>query len=194
MDEFKSVINSEEKNQGKGIQIFSMIFAIPAISLFYSAISEQSLGSLFGAIGFSLFVALMYGIGFFQKKKYNKLGATPLTLTPSFCTIGSEFSGSIEIPRTQFNKVKDLSITSWKYTKITNDSYQFEKVWESTITPTIKYKKNKTMLEFIFTIPEGSKPSYNGFFSKNKHHWEVSFEFVESMENIKRSWRIPVKI
>ena len=35
---------------------------------------------------------------------------------------------------------------------------------------------------------------YKSIFSKKKHHWEVRFEFVESMESITRTWKIPVKI
>jgi hypothetical protein len=192
MDESKSVIHSEEKNEGKGLQIASLFFAIPVISLTYSAIQNQSLGSLFGAVGFLSVVILLFVMGLFQKKKYNQLGVTPLTLVPSVCTIGTEFSGSIEVGRENFNKVNSLSISSWKYRKI-SDSYRFEKVWESTLTPIIKYNTNNTLLEFSFTIPIGHKPSYKRFFSSNKHHWEISFEFVESMNSIQRRWKIPVQ-
>jgi len=38
------------------------------------------------------------------------------------------------------------------------------------------------------------KATYQKFLSENKYHWEISFEFVESMESIKRSWKIPVRI
>jgi len=56
----------------------------------------------------------MFFIGSFKKKKFNKLGTTPLTLNSDFCTIGDEFSGSIETKRENFNKIKMLSITSLK--------------------------------------------------------------------------------
>lgn len=193
MDEFKSVIHSQEKNEGKGIQIMSMFFLIPVISLLYTSIKNQSLGSLFGAIGFLVVVLLMFFIGQFQKNKYKKLGSTPLTLTPSFCTIGSKCIGSIEITREHFNKVNTLILSSWKYTRVSSD-YHFEKVWEHSLPFTSKFINNKTILEFNFVIPLGHKPTYKSLFSKNKHHWEVSFEFVESMDSITRTWKIPVKI
>ena len=193
MDEFKSIIHSQEKTEGRGVQIISMFFLIPVISLLYTSIESQSLGSLFGSLGFLVVVLLLFFMGQFQKNKYNKLGSTPLTLTPSFCTIGSKCSGSIEVSREQFNKVKTLSISSWKYTRVSSD-YRFEKVWENSLPLTLKSINNKTILEFNFIIPIGHKPTYQRVFSKNKHHWEISFEFVESMESITRTWKIPVKI
>ena len=193
MGEFKSVIYSQERTEGRGIQIMSMLFLIPVISFLYTSIESQSLGSLFGALGFLVVVLLMFFMGKFQKNKYNKLGSTPLTLIPSFCTIGSECSGSIEISREQFNKVKTLSLTSWKYTRVSSD-YRFEKVWEDSLPVTLKSINNKTFLEFNFIIPVGHKPTYKSILSKKKHHWEVRFEFVESMESITRTWKIPVKI
>ncbi len=192
MDEFKSVINSQEKGEGKGIQIVSMFFLLPVISLLYTSIQNQTIGSLFGAIGFLVVVLLMFFIGKHRNNKYNKLGATPLTLTPAFCTIGSTCNGSIEITREKFNKVKTLSLSSWKYTRVSSD-YRFEKVWEHSLPLTSKFINNKTILEFSFVIPLGHKPTYKSLFSKNKHHWEVSFEFVESMDSITRTWKIPVK-
>jgi len=194
MDEFNSIIDSEQKTEGRGIRIMSVFFMLPIIALVPLAIQQQSLASLLAAIGFLAVVASLFAMSTYQKKKYNKLGDTPLTLVPAFCKIGSEFSASIEITRENFNKVKRISITSWKYSKVSGDSYRYEKVWQASLTPTIKYNGNKTILAFSFTIPIGQQPSYTRFFSKNKHHWEVSFEFVESMQNIKRSWKLPVKI
>jgi hypothetical protein len=191
--EFNSVIHSQEKTEGRGMQIVSMFFLIPVISLLYTSIENQSLGSLFGALGFLVVVLLLFFMGQFQKRKYRKLGHTPLTLIPSFCTIGSKCSGSIEVSREQFNKVKTLSLSSWKYTRVSSD-YRFEKVWEDSLPLTLKSINNKTILEFNFIIPIGHKPTYKSIFSKKKHHWEVHFEFVESMESITRTWKIPVKI
>lgn len=28
----------------------------------------------------------------------------------------------------------------------------------------------------------------------NKYHWEIRFEFVEKMETLQRTWKIPVKL
>ena len=193
MDELKIVIYSKEKNEGKGIMMIAAFFFIPVISLVYSSIDNQSLGSLFGAAGFLVVALLIFFMGRFQNKKYNQLGVTPLTLTPSFCTIGNEFSGSIEIKRKNFSKVKTLLITAW-IRDSSSESPRFEKTWESTIAPQIKFIENKTMLDFSFVIPVGKQPTGKRFLSNNSNHWEISFEFVERMDAIKRTWEIPVKI
>jgi hypothetical protein len=66
VDEFKRVIHSKEKNEGKGLQVASLFFAIPVFSLTYSAIQNQSLGSLFGAVGFLSVVVLLFVMGLYQ--------------------------------------------------------------------------------------------------------------------------------
>ncbi len=115
------------------------------------------------------------------------MGKTPLTLTPSFCTIGEEFKGSIEIEKSNFNRVKEISITLWHRTMRGDDSRE-DIVWQSSATTKINHVNCKTFLGFSFTIPHDKEPTNKGFFSENKFYWEVSFEYVESMHSIKRTW------
>ncbi len=98
--------------------------------------------------------------------------------------------------KNKFNKVKRLSLTCWKTSKAGTDagSVRHDKIWETTITPTIKFVESKTTLDFEFTIPEGKKQTDERFTSHNKYHWEIRFEFVEKMETLKRTWKIPVKL
>ena len=59
------------------------------------------------------------------------------------------------------------------------------------------YHSDGTLLAVIDVeeiYPHDKKPTNKGFFSENKYFWEASFEFVESMQSIKRTWEIPVKI
>ncbi|PQJ67025.1 hypothetical protein [Photobacterium angustum] len=192
MDEFKSVIHSEEKSESKGLYIGSILCLVPTLGVIYSSIQNASAGAVIVGFVFFIFTLLLYVLGSFQNKKYKKLGKTPLILTPRYCSIGRRASGSILIERNQFNKVKVLFLTCWKTSKA--GSGQHNKVWQTTITPTIKFVESKTTLDFEFVIPEGKKPTNEWFASQNKYHWEIRLEFVENMDAIKRTWKIPVKI
>ena len=196
MDEFKSVIHSEEKSESKGLYIGAILFLVPTLGFIFSSIQNESAGAAIGGFVFFIFTLLLYVLGSFQNKKYKQLGKTPLTLIPSYCSIGRKASGSILIERNQFNKVKELSLTCWKTSKAGTDagSVRHDKIWETTITPTIQFVDSKTTLDFEFTIPEGKKPTNERFVSQNKYHWEIGLGFVEKMDALKRTWKIPVKI
>lgn len=196
MDEFCTVINCEEKDKGKGLYIASIFLFIPALGMGISAIFNASAEAGIGFLVFFVFSLLLYVLGSFQYKKHRQLGKTPLTLVPSFCTLGAKASGSISIEREQFHKVKNLSLTSWKSSPAGSDrgSLRYDVIWETTIEPSIEFIKSKTILDFEFTIPTEKKPTDERGTSRNKFYWEISFEFVESMDSIKRTWKIPVKI
>lgn len=193
MDEFKIIITSEEKSEGKGLYIAAIFFLIPTLGLIFSSINNASAGSAIGGFVFFIFTLLLYVLGSFQNKKYKQLGETPLTLIPSYCSIGKKASGSILIGRNKFNKVKVLSLTCWK-TSTDSGSTRHDIVWEKIITPNIEFLGSKTTLDFEFTIPEGKKSTDERFTSQNKYHWEIGLEFVEKMDALKRTWKIPVKI
>lgn len=171
--------------------MFSAFFFIPVIGLVYNSIANQSVGSVFGSFAFLVVALLLFFIGRFKQKQYNKLGDTPLTLIPSVCVVCEEFVGSIEVKRENFIKVNQLSITSWKKGRSENSTYQ--KLWESIIIPEISFTESKTVLNFSFVIPAGKKPTDKSLFS-DYFFWEISFEFVEDLDAIKRTWKIPVKI
>jgi len=187
------VIYSKESKTGVTIQGFGVICFFAAITLLYTATTSNSPALYFFFAGFFSFSMLLWGIGAYQKRKFSKLGKTPLTLTPSICTIGEEFKGSIDIEKPNFNRVKIISITLWHRTMMGDDS-QKDIVWESSATTHINHVDGKTILNFCFVIPYGKEPTNKAFFSENKYFWEASFEFVESMQSIKRTWEIPVKI
>lgn len=196
MDEFKAVVNSEEKEEGKGLYIGALFFLIPTLGLGFSSINNASAGAAIGCFVFFIFTLLLYVLGLFQNKKYKQLGKTPLTIVPSFCSIGQKTSGSISIERNQFKKVKVLTLKCWKTSKVSTDSgsLRHDIVWETTIIPNITFFESKTILDFDFIIPEGKKPTDERFISQKKYHWEIGFEFVEKMDALKRTWKIPVKI
>lgn len=194
LDKINKFIHSQESKHGIGIQIFGIVLFLPAITLLYISTESNSPATYLFSGGFFSFSILLWTIGAYQKRKFYTLGKTPLTLTPSFCTIGEEFKGSIEIEKPNFNRVKEISITLWRRSKTTGDEYRTDKVWESSATTKINHVNCKTILDFSFTIPHDKKPTNKGFFSENKYFWEASFEFVESMQSIKRTWEIPVKI
>ncbi len=193
MEKLNKVIYSKESKTGVATQVFGVICFFAAMTLLYTATTSNSPALYFFFAGFFSFSMLLWGIGAYQKRKFSKLGRTPLTLTPSVCTIGEEFKGSIEIEKPDFNRVKKISITLWHHTMRGDDSRE-DIVWESSTTTKINYVDGKTILEFSFVIPHGKQPTNKAFFSENKYFWEASFEFVESMQSIKRTWEIPVKI
>ena len=193
LDKMNKVIHSQESKHGIGLQIFGIVLFLPAITLLYISTESGSPATYLFSGGFFLFSIILWTIGAYQKRKFNKLGQTPLTLTPPFCTIGEEFKGCIEIGESNFNRVKELSITLWRRSKTIGDEYRTDKVWESNVTTEINFVGSKTILGFSFTIPHDKEPTRKGFFSENKFFWEVSFEYVESMQSIKRTWEIPVK-
>ncbi|APD87076.1 hypothetical protein BM527_13785 [Alteromonas sp. Mex14] len=186
------VIHSKESKTGIAIQTFGMICFLAAITLLYTSTKSNSPAIYLVFAGFFSFAILLWVIGSYQKRKFYKLGKTPLTLTPSNCTIGEEFEGSIEIEKPNFNRVKEISITLWHRTMIGDDSRE-DIVWKSSAIRHINHVDGKTILDFSFVIPHDKEPTNQWFFSKNKYFWEASFEFVESMQSIRRTWEIPVK-
>lgn len=194
MEKLNKVIYSKESKTGVAIQIFGVVCFFAAIPLLHTSTKSNSPALYLFFAGFFSFSILLWVIGSYQKQKFSKLGKTPLTLTPSVCTIGEEFKCSIEIRKPDFNSVKEISITLWQRRKIADDEYRNDIVWESSATPKINHADGKTILDFSFAIPHGKEPTNKAFFSKNKYFWEASFEFVESMQSIKRTWEIPVKI
>ncbi|MEQ3639962.1 MAG: hypothetical protein ABNH03_09400 [Alteromonas sp.] len=188
------VIHSKESKTGIAIQIFGIICFLAAITLLYTSTKSNSPAIYLFFAGFFSFSILLWVIGAYQKRKFYKLGKTPLTLTPSICTIGEEFKGSIEIEKPNFLRVKEITITLWRRSKTAGDESRNDIVWESSAATNINHVDGKTILDFSFTIPRDKEPTNKGFFSENKYFWEASFEFVESMQSIKRTWEIPVKI
>ncbi len=195
MDEFQTVIFSEEKNEGKGILIAAILFFIPTFALALSAIFNASVSAAIGSFVFLIFTSLLYICSVYSKRKYQQLGTTPLTITPGYCTLGDNINGSISVERAQFTKIKVLSLICWKKSKAGTDSgsVRQDKVWETSITPKINYLESTTILDFEFTIPADKKPTDERFTSAKKYYWELSFEFVESLSKLKRCWKIPVK-
>ncbi|WP_143142082.1 hypothetical protein [Alteromonas sp. V450] len=188
------VMYSQESKHGVSLQVFGIVLLLPAITLLYLSTKSNSPANYLFSSGFFLFAILLWVIGAYQKRKFFKLGKTPLTLTPSCCTIGEQFEGTIEIERPNFNRVKEISITLWQYRKTAGDESRADRVWESSAIAKINHEDGKTILNFNFTIPRDMEPTNKAFFSNNKYYWEASFEFVESMQSIKRTWEIPVKI
>lgn len=194
MDEFKTVITSEEKSVGKSFYIAAIVLIVATFGFIFSSIQSASGGAAFGGFLSFIFALTFYVIGSFKNKKYKQLGETPLTLIPSYCSTGSKTNGSILIKRKQFNRVKELSLICWKARDSSGDGTScWDIVWETTIIPNIEFSKSRTMLNFEFTIPEGTTPTDERFLSTNKYHWEIGFEFVEKMDALKRTWKIPVK-
>lgn len=196
INEFSRKIYSKEKNTGKGMYIAAVFFSLPVLGIAAEILVNQSdFNGLFIALPFAVFALLLFVIGKYQQKKYERLGKAPLTITPSVCTIGEKTSGSITIQKENFNKVQKLILTCLRMSSAknnTNSTTTYTPVWTCDIEPVIHFSGGETKLEFTFMIPTGSKPTSGNWFKANKFHWELSFEYVETLDNIKRTWEIPV--
>jgi len=192
MKQSTNVIPSEEKNSGRNLHIVTLVFfAFISINALAMIFNNKDVASFYMLLPFYVVIVLMYVIGRFQKKKYQRLGPTPLTLTPSTCLLGRPTNGSILIKRENFNKVKQLSLSCWKLSS-NSDSSRQDIIWSTSIETATEFTHMATTLNFEFVIPEGKKATTRSLFSGNKYHWEIAFEFVESMQSIKRTWKIPV--
>lgn len=186
------VIASEEKNTGKVISITALVFMafvlLNSVTLF-SANAKP--GGWFLLLPFFVMCALMLVIGRYQQKKYDRLGATPLTLMSGECKLGQSMSAKIAISHQDFSRVNQLSLTCWKRNSSSN-STSYDKIWATEIVPTIQACFNGTELVFDICIPADKKPTNKGGWGAKKYHWELGFEYVEAMTAIKRTWKIPV--
>ena len=103
MVKLNKVIFSKESKTGVAIQIFGVVCFFAAIPLLHTSTKSNSPALYLFFAGFFSFSILLWVIGSYQRRKFSKLGKTPLTLNPSVCTIGEEFKGSIEITKPDFN-------------------------------------------------------------------------------------------
>ena len=117
MEKLNKVIYSKESKTGVAIQIFGVVCFFAAIPLLHTSTKSNSPALYLFFAGFFSFSILLWVIGSYQRRKFSKLGKTPLTLTPSVCIIGEEFKCSIEIRKPDFNSVKEISITLWQRRK-----------------------------------------------------------------------------
>lgn len=194
MEGSRLTIVSEERNAGKALQLVAAFFMIPVLgSLVLYFNDKGSAGALVGAFAFLVVSAMLFLIGRFQNNKYWSLGETPLTLYPGECLIGKPVRGKITIPQNDFKRVSRLSLTCWHYAKASSSDSRYTKVWDTSIETSFEFTDGQTQLSFEFVVPEGRKPTVQSGFSKNKYHWELGFEYVENMESIKRTWKIPVR-
>lgn len=186
------IIASEEKNIGKVISITALVLLVfvllNSMSLFSSSAKP---GGWFLLIPFFVICALMLVIGRYQQKKYDRLGATPLKLSSDECKLGQSTRATITVGYNDFTRVNQLSLKCWRRNS-SSETTSYDEVWGAEITPTIRACPMGTELEFDIVIPADKKPTNRGGWGAKKYHWELSFEYVEAMTAIKRTWKIPV--
>lgn len=192
MNKNTQIILSEQRLDGKILKASALFVFLPVVGSAYFYLKESSAGLLFAASLFLLFSGLLFCIGHFQSIKFKMLGSTPLSISPSVVILGEEFSGSVEINRKNFNKVRELKISLWKDSRNNKEVYAYKELWTDSIPVTVEHVGDKTILHFSYTIPKEQRPSDQAFRSLNNFRWEIKLAFVELMESIERIWKITV--
>ncbi len=187
-----SSISSEEKNIGKVISFSALVLLLLVLIGSLSLVTAPSKpGSLFLLLPFLAMCGLMLVIGRHQQKKYDQLGATPLKLVPHQCRLGQSTKATISIGKKNFRRVNRLSLKCWRRHE-NSHSTGYDVVWETELTPVVRPSAGGTELELDILIPVDKKPTNRGGWGAKQYHWQLSFEYVEAMTAIQRTWKIPV--
>ncbi|KPA51914.1 hypothetical protein VT25_17680 [Photobacterium leiognathi subsp. mandapamensis] len=185
-------IHCKEKTIANVFFIFSFVLFLALLLITIAFIRNESAGIiwLFAMLPFVAFLLLMFFIGRYYRKKYNLLGDTPLYLPETQYTLGRLLPAMIEIDHPQFTRVANVTLCCLQSTS--GRSSAINTVWQSDIMIEPEYSNNQTHLLFNLFIPTSEKATDTSGFSKAKYVWEVSFEYIDKMTKVKRSWVIPV--
>ena len=192
MSDTATAILSEEKNTGKGLVGAGIVlFIISILAGFSIALGNSKAGSYFFIAPFFVMAGLLTVIGRHYQKKYQILGQTPLELEGGCCVIGQETPAKITVFKPNFGRVQELKLTCWRrHSGSSQTGYQ--EVWSERFAVNQCTDAAHTQLSATIIVPEGKKPTTRSLMARNKHHWELSFEYVESMSLIKRTWKLAV--
>ncbi len=192
MSEAGKGILSDEKNAGQAlIGAGAVLFIVSILAGFSIALGNSKAGSYFFVIPFFVMAGLLAVIGRHYQKKYQILGQTPLHLKGSCCVIGQETPVKITVCKPNFERVHELKLVCWRRQSSSNQS-GYQEVWSDRFAVSKSTNSEQTLLCATIIVPEGKKPTTRSLLASNKYHWELSFEYVDSMSLIKRTWKLPV--
>ena len=148
------------------------------------------LASPFGAI--ALLFLLM---GRYYQSKYHRLGESVLIPDNNLILQGQNSLGWVELERVGGNRVNSLTLTCLRqsnYSSGSESSTRYDVLWQTEVDIDVRHLPEQTQLQFELTIPMQYPPTYRNWFKGSQVRWQLSFEFVEAMVGIKRTWDIPV--
>ncbi|RCU49248.1 hypothetical protein DU002_12930 [Corallincola holothuriorum] len=190
-----AVINSQEKSVGKVFYILAgLMFTVCLLSAISIIRNEISLKPLFFITPFLAMAGLFFLIGKFQNRKFMMLGLTPLTLHVERSSESTLLSGTILIKQPDFQRITTLKLSSICTSHSQTTGNSAAELWSTTTTVEIELQAGKSLLHFRFHVPKDEIIRTNNPLSNNSFHWEIGFQYVYRMENITRTWKIPVKM
>ncbi|WP_068546011.1 hypothetical protein [Thalassotalea crassostreae] len=186
-------LTSNEKGTGNIFCYISYVLSILILISICNSLLNGEVKPAFIFIPFLLFCLVIYLIGYFLNKKFNRLGKTPLTVSASLIPKGVKQHASIFVNQSNFNRIKNVQLKCL-YTKYSTSG--------GTVLPHVLFEKNipidsefvcgTTTLSFEFEIPK-DMPSSNDDTPKINIDWELSFKFIDGLEEVSRTWTIHVK-
>ncbi len=188
-----TIISSNEKGTGNIFCYTSYFFSALFLIGIFKSVFDGNLKPVFLFMPFLFFCLVIYLLGRFLNKKFDKLGPTPLTVGSSVIPKGVKQQASILINKENFNCVREIQLKCIAISHSTQtDTSNSHTVFEKQLIAEPKYCEQKTTLYFDYEIPS-NQPSSGKASSRSSIYWKLEFNFRDGMEIVTRSWTIEVK-
>lgn len=184
-------INSLEKSDAKAFYILSAVCSFIAGFIIWQAFLQTSSGGIWiAAFFFLIFGILFYCVGGYYRKKFSKLGPTPLFINEQSVHLGGGLGGQIRIDQPKFSKIHEVTLTNMYYRG--GDNFDHCEVLNTSKGECqIRHELGVTWLDFEVLVPEygcATKHKRN-----KKFYWLLSIEYTEDLSLVKRTWPIEIK-
>ena len=176
-------INSKEKHSGYIVLAFGSLFFVVGATMSALILPEELANENYAALAVLLFLFAGAGImvsAFKAILSYNRVGATPLFLSPTSPGVGGEFGASFILPSRAMANSSSLSanltatlscIRSYRSGK--NTSYST--LWSQSLPAHTELSANGLEVVSRFDIPEGLKATRE-WHNKSSIDWELNVE------------------
>lgn len=185
------LIYSNEKNSAKWILGLAFVQLIAVLTLLYMVWRSWSFEIFVVALGFLLMFLVLFCIGKYHHNLFQALGETPLLLEPEHCVCGERTKATIFVSQRDFSRVSSLKFRCMREDK--SQTTRTEVLYEYHYTVEPANEADGTRLEFEIET-QAQDPATSRLFTTSavRIRWELSFEYVEKMERIRRTWDVPV--
>lgn len=185
------LINCQEQSDAKWMFGFSAVLMLPVLFMLFMLLRSWSLVIFVTALCFFAFSALLYVLGRYHQSKFNALGETPLLLKPSSYVVGDTNKATIFINQRDFRRVSKVRFECIRECKSQSTGHEVLYHYDYQVKPV--EDGEKTRLEFEIKTSDQNPPTSDLItLSSVRIRWRLSFEYVEKMSLIRRTWEIPV--
>ncbi|MDO6445577.1 hypothetical protein Q4493_07295 [Colwellia sp. 1_MG-2023] len=188
-----TTITSNEKGVGNIFCYISYAITVIIFISIFKALLKGEVNVAFLYTSFLLFCLVIYLIGRFINKNFDRLGETPLTVRSTEIHKGLMHQASILIKQNNFSRVRNV-LLKCLYTRYSYSGGTVlpNVIYEVHIPIRPEFDGNSTALNFEFEIPENMLSSDDKS-SKVRVEWQLSFKFLDGIEEVSRTWTIKVK-